>query len=72
VTTRGIENNILPGMNLLNQEQGPLIFNILDQRLRDNIERHRAKGTLSLAMRRVGGYGYSRGPGLFAGSYHVR
>jgi hypothetical protein len=40
VTTRGIGNNLIPGMNKINEELGPGIFDALDQRLRDNIERH--------------------------------
>jgi hypothetical protein len=71
VTTRGFGNNVVPGMNILNQEQGPLIFNILDQRMRDNIERHRAKGIFRLAMCGVDRRGDSRSRGLLAGPYHV-
>jgi hypothetical protein len=52
VTTHGLGNNVMPGMNILNQEQGSLIVNTLDQRLRDNIERHHAKGILGLAGHR--------------------
>jgi hypothetical protein len=40
ITTRGVGNNVIPGMNLLNKELGPGIFKDLDRRLRENIERH--------------------------------
>jgi HK97 family phage portal protein len=40
VTTLGIGNNVLPGMNVINESQGPRIFDALDQQLRENIERH--------------------------------
>jgi len=49
VTTHGFGNNVIPGMATLNQQQGPLIFNEMDRRLRGNIERHRGKGILALA-----------------------
>lgn len=71
VTTRGFGNNVVPGMNLLNQEQGPLIFNVLDQRMRDNIERHHAKGVLALSMRGLDGGPHHGRAGALAGAYHV-
>jgi hypothetical protein len=40
MTTHGIGNNLIPGMNKINEELGPGIFDALDQRLRENIERH--------------------------------
>jgi hypothetical protein len=71
VTTRGFGNNVLPGMNLLNREEGPPIFNILDQRMRDNIERHHAKGVLALSLHGLdGGRDYGR-TGALAGAHHV-
>jgi hypothetical protein len=72
VTTRGFGNNVIPGMNMFNREQGPVIFGILDQRMRANIERHHAKGILDLGMRRVDGCGDCRRRALLAGAYHVR
>ncbi len=39
ITTHGTGNNFLPLMNLNNAQDGPKIFDVLDQRLRDNIER---------------------------------
>ncbi|MBN9582398.1 MAG: hypothetical protein J0G37_12975 [Afipia sp.] len=41
VTTRGIGNNVEPGMNIVNQVFGPDIFDGLDQRMRTNIELRR-------------------------------
>lgn len=38
VTTRGIGNNILPGAGMINQWQGPKIFNYVDQQMRSYIE----------------------------------
>jgi HK97 family phage portal protein len=43
VSTRGIGNNVIPGMAEINQRQGPLIFNELDRLLRQNIERHHGR-----------------------------
>ncbi len=40
ITTTGTGNNIYPGLNKINEWQGPKIFDFLDQRLRENIERH--------------------------------
>ena len=40
VTTRGIGNNVEPGMNIANQYGGPVIFDILDERMRENIRVH--------------------------------
>ena len=47
VTTVGEGNNVIPGMNILNQEAGPGIFSGLDRRMRENIERHHAKGIVT-------------------------
>ena len=44
VTTRGIGNNVIPGMNIANEWRGPQIFDELDRRLRINIRRHRGNG----------------------------
>ena len=44
ITTRGFGNNVIPGMNEINEELGPSIFNELDQRLRENIDRHHGVG----------------------------
>lgn len=43
VTTRGIGNNVEPGMNGINQIFGPGIFNDLDRQMRANIERHHGR-----------------------------
>jgi hypothetical protein len=40
VTTRGIGNNVVPGMNKINEMFGPEIFDALDRQMRENIERH--------------------------------
>ena len=40
ITTTGTGNNIYPGLNKINEWQGPKIFDAMDQRLRENIERH--------------------------------
>ena len=40
ITTTGTGNNIYPGMNEINEWQGPKIFDLMDQKLRHNIERH--------------------------------
>lgn len=40
VTTRGIGNNVTPGMNIANQYGGPVIFGILDERMRENVRVH--------------------------------
>jgi hypothetical protein len=71
VTTRGFGNNMVPGMNRLNQEQGPPIFDLLDRRLRENIERHRAKGFYPLPEPRVDGSDHRRLGSLLAGPQHV-
>lgn len=42
VTTRGIGNNVTPGMATINEWQGPKIFNDLDERLKEFIERDKA------------------------------
>ncbi len=44
VTTEGIGNNVIPGMNVVNQTFGPGIFDGLDRQMRVNIERHHTKG----------------------------
>jgi hypothetical protein len=54
VTTVGEGNNVIRGMNIVNQEAGPGIFNGLDRRMRDNIERHHAKGIVTAARLVVG------------------
>ncbi|MGC2776790.1 MAG: hypothetical protein WA418_14275, partial [Bradyrhizobium sp.] len=72
VTTRGFGNNVIPGMSLFNQEEGPPIFDTLDRRMRANIERHHGKGVPALAMRRVDGRGHPRRHPLLAGSHDVR
>lgn len=72
VTTHGFGNNVVPGANIINQEQGPPIFNLLDQRMRENIERHHAKGAFHLAMLRLDGCGHSRPRVGMAGSDDVR
>jgi len=43
VTTRGIGNNVEPGMNGINQVFGPGIFDGLDRQMRANIERHHGR-----------------------------
>jgi hypothetical protein len=43
VITRGVGNNVIPGMNVVNQAVGPEVFNDLDRRLRENIERHHGR-----------------------------
>ncbi|RTL49756.1 MAG: hypothetical protein EKK40_15580 [Bradyrhizobiaceae bacterium] len=43
VTTRGIGNNVAPGMNMVNQVFGPDIFNGLDRQIRINIELHHGR-----------------------------
>lgn len=48
VTTRGIGNNEIPGMNKVNQWSGPDIFNELDRRMRENIERHHRSAEISV------------------------
>lgn len=60
VTTRGIGNNIKPGMNIANELIGPEVFNELDRQMRANIERHHGKGILDLAGIRVDGGGRPR------------
>jgi hypothetical protein len=40
VTTRGTGNNRTPGMNILNRYGGPVIFDIMDERMRENIRMH--------------------------------
>jgi len=72
VTTRGFGNNVAPGMNILNQGEGPVTFRILDQRLRENIERHHAKGIFHLAMRRLDCGRLDAPRALLAGPSHVR
>jgi hypothetical protein len=72
VTTRGFGNNVVPGMNIINGEEGPAAFKILDQRLRDNIERHHAKGISRLAVRRLDSGRHDGPRALLAGPYHVR
>jgi hypothetical protein len=58
-------------MNIVNQEEGPVIFSILDRRLRENIERHHAKGIPSLAIGRVDGGRRYDCRALLAGAHHV-
>ncbi|ACI93716.1 hypothetical protein OCAR_6604 [Afipia carboxidovorans OM5] len=43
MTTRGIGNNVEPGMNGINQIFGPGIFDGLDRQMRANIERHHGR-----------------------------
>jgi len=66
VTTRGLGNNVEPGMNIVNQLVGPEVFNGLDRQMRANIERHHGKGLLDLARLRMDGSGRprARDPGL--------
>ena len=46
VTTRGTGNNFIPGMNAMNEWQGPKIFSFMDQQLRNYVERrHGSKNT---------------------------
>ena len=40
VTTHGIGNNVFLGMNYANQYGGPVIFEVLDNQMRNNIRRH--------------------------------
>ena len=44
VTTRGIGNNVTPGMNVANQYGSPVVFDILDERMRENIRVHHGSG----------------------------
>jgi hypothetical protein len=60
VTTRGLGNNVQPGMNVVNQLVGPEVFNELDRQMRANIERHHGKGFLDLARHRMVGGDRSR------------
>ncbi|TMI99418.1 MAG: hypothetical protein E6G97_22770 [Alphaproteobacteria bacterium] len=55
VTTRGLGNNVEPGINIVNQLVGPEVFNELDRQMRANIERHHGKGILDLASNRMDG-----------------
>jgi RHS repeat-associated protein len=40
VTTHGTGNNVIPGMNVINQWQGPKVFDALDAQMRTNIGVH--------------------------------
>jgi len=40
VETRGIGNNVRPGMDYANQWHGPEVFNELDRRMKENIGLH--------------------------------
>jgi hypothetical protein len=71
VTTHGFGNNVVPIADFINQVEGPRVFQILDQRLRENIERHHAKGISRLAMRRLDGGGGDGRRALLAGPRHV-
>ena len=65
VTTRGVGYNIwAPGLALINQEQCPKVFDFLDQRLRDNIERHHG---ITKAIE-AAAFGNSRDGFLWAGN----
>jgi hypothetical protein len=44
VVTHGNGNNILPGMNFFNQVFGPVIFNGIDEQLKNGVERHHGIG----------------------------
>jgi hypothetical protein len=73
VTTRGIGNNATPGMNVANQYGGPVIFDILDERMRENIRVHH--GSRKSLDDWDHGHGYRRGPrnmsvGLATGGAH--
>ncbi len=48
VTTRGTGNNMYWGLNWVNQDAGPFIFDSLDQQLKDNIRAHH--GSLQKAV----------------------
>jgi hypothetical protein len=64
VTTRGIGNNVEPGMNVVNQIFGPGIFNGLDQQMRANIELHHGrKGFLVWALDSGAAVAAGRRPG---------
>ncbi len=64
VTTRGIGNNVVPGMNWVNQIFGPDIFNELDRRMRTNIEIHHGrKGFLGSALASRAAVAAGRRPG---------
>lgn len=65
-------NNVVPIMDFVNQVEGPAVFRILDQRLRENIERHHAKGSSHLALRYLDGGGPDGRRALLAGPPHVR
>ena len=43
VVTRGLGNNVVPGMGIINQWQGPEVFGTIDRRLREHIVRHRGQ-----------------------------
>lgn len=47
VTTHGFGNNVIPGMNVLNEKIGPQIFETMDEKMKDNIARHHSKATAS-------------------------
>ncbi len=65
ITTRGFGNNVVPGMNVINEELGPGIFNELDRQLRENIERHNGvrKSIANIVGRRSLPAGAGRGHG---------
>ena len=73
VTTRGVGNNIEPGMSVANQLVGPEVFNELDRQMRANIERHHGKGILALAGHRVDGGRHPRARFAVLGArYEIR
>jgi hypothetical protein len=39
-TTHGYGNNVVPGFSIINEWQGPRVFNFMDQQMRQNIEAH--------------------------------
>jgi hypothetical protein len=43
VTTRGIGNNVIPGMNWINEWLGPGIFKTEDERMRNNVRAHHGR-----------------------------
>lgn len=74
VTTRGTGNNQILGMSVANQYGGPVIFDILDERMRENIRVHHGSRKSDSHWQSRAAFGSGAldvGPALTTGSRHA-
>jgi hypothetical protein len=73
VSTRGIGDNVTPGMNIINQYMGPDIFQLLDERMRANIDAHHgSRKTFPFMAARNGAGARLEWRAAFVGGRHGR